>query len=259
MNETLSYALAALVLPPSSTGLLALVGVCCVARGRARWGVFWVVLSMVTLLVLSMPAVAMVLLRTLEPAPFDHTQKQGLGPQAIVILGGGRQRGALEWGGETVNATSLQRLRYGAVLARELGLPVLLTGGIAGQGARSEAALMHDVLTQALHTEVRWVEGQSLTTRENARLSAGMLQPLGIERIVLVTSASHMARAQRNFSAQGFDVWPAPTDYLGQLPFAWHLLLPSVEGLARSNTALREWLAISRDRFSEKLEKHHAR
>ncbi len=250
MNETFSYALAALILPPSSTGLMALAGLW-VARRHARWGAALVVLSMTTLLLLSMPAVAMVLLRTLEPQPLNVAQVRHPSPQAIVVLGGGRQRGALEWGGETVNSASLQRVRYGATLARELGLPVLVTGGTPGQGVRPEAALMRDVMAHELHTEVRWVEDQSLTTRDNARLSASILRSTGIRRIVLVTSASHMARAQRNFVDQGLEVWPAPTDYLGQLPFAWNLLIPSVEGLGRSNTALREWLAICRDQVSK--------
>ena len=252
MNETLSYLLAALVLPPNSTSLLALAGVW-VRRRHPRLGTALIVLPLVALLLLAMPAVASVLLRSLEPPPLPTSQVHQRQAKAIVILGGGRQLGALEWGGETVNAYTLQRVRYGARLARELSLPVLVTGGTPGRGTRAEAALMRDVLVQELNTEVRWIEDQSLTTRENARLSAALLQPLqpqGICRIVLVTSASHMKRAQANFSAHGFDVLPAPTDYLGQIPqvpLTWNLLVPSVEGLTRSNTALREYLALARD------------
>ena len=37
------------------------------------------------------------------------------------MLGGGRNRGAPEWGGVTVNGLTLRRTRYGARLARETG------------------------------------------------------------------------------------------------------------------------------------------
>lgn len=251
MNETLSYALAALVLPPTSTAVLALAGLWLmrphVCAERARTGRALVLIALVALLVLSMPAVGTALLRTLEPPPVDVTQARAA--QAIIVLGGGRSRGALEWGGETVNHQSLQRMRYGAYLAQQLSLPLLVTGGTPGRGTRSEAALMRDLAQHELHTEVRWVEEQSLHTRDNARLSAQTLPPQ-VRSVILVTSASHMRRAQANFQAQGFTVWPAATDYQGQWPFAWNLLIPSVEGLARSCAALREWLAIFRDRFS---------
>lgn len=248
MNETASYALAALVLPPGLSALLALAGLALMRR-RARIGFALIALATVSLLLLSMPAIAMALLRTLESPPLDLATARSGNPQAIVILSGGRSRGSPEWGGETVNHYTMQRLRFGAVLARELALPVLVSGGTPGTGDRPEAALMRDVLAGELHTEVRWTEDASLTTRENARLSALMLLPADVSRIVLVTDAAHMPRAVANFTDHGFTVSPAPTGYLGQVPFAGNHLLPSVEGLRRSNIALREWMAITRDRL----------
>jgi uncharacterized SAM-binding protein YcdF (DUF218 family) len=248
MNETASYALAALVLPPGSSALLALAGLVVMYR-RVRVGVALIAIATLSLLLMSMPAVAMALLRTLEPPPIDLATARSGKPQAIVILSGGRSRGSPEWGGETVNHYTMQRLRFGAVLARELALPVLVTGGTPGTGDRPEAALMRDVLIGELHTGVRWVEDASLTTRENARLSALMLLPADVSRIVLVTDAAHMPRAAANFTDHGFAVTPAPTGFLGQIPFAGNHLLPGVEGLRRSNIALREWMAIARDRL----------
>ena len=65
--------------------------------------------------------------------------------QAIVIVAGGRHRNAPEYGGETVNPLTLERLRYGARLARASGLPILLSGG-APSGGTAEALLMRDAL-----------------------------------------------------------------------------------------------------------------
>lgn len=248
MNETATYAIAALILPPASPAVLALLGLVLMRR-RVQLGGVLVALAAVALLLLSMPAVAMALLRTLEPPPLDVATARGGEPQAIVVLGGGRSRGALEWGGETVNHYTMQRLRYGAALAREMTLPILVSGGIPPQGIRPEAALMRAILVEELHTAVRWVEDASLTTRENARLSALMLLPADTSRIVLVTDAAHMPRAAANFTDHGFTVTSAPTGFLGQIPVAWNHLVPSVEGLRRTNIALREWMAIARDRL----------
>lgn len=155
--------------------------------------------------------------------------------------------GAPEWRGETLNSHSLQRVRYGARLARELQLPVLVTGGTPGRGERPEAQLMADSLRADFGVEVRWIEDASLTTRDNAQRTAALLAGASVQRIVLVTDAAHMPRARLNFAAAGFDVTSAATGYLGQVPFAWNHLLPSVEGLRRTNIALREWLARARD------------
>jgi uncharacterized SAM-binding protein YcdF (DUF218 family) len=244
VNDTLTYALAAIVLPPTSPALLVLTGLL-LRRRHVRLGTAVVCVSALSLLMLSTPMVAQALARTLEPPPIDPATARAGAPRAVVILGGGRSRGALEWGGETVNHYTLQRLRYGARLARELSLPVLVSGGLPGRGVQTEAALMRDVLAEEFNTPVRWIEDRSLTTRDNARLSALLLLPADISRIVLVTDAAHMPRASRNFTDRGFIVIPAPTGYLGQVPFAWNHLVPSIEGLRRSNIALREWLAIA--------------
>lgn len=244
MNETLGYALAALILPPTSLGLLALYGLRRMHR-RARWGRALALASVWALLILAMPLMALRLARTVEPAPLDKTQVQAA--QAIVILGGGRTHGAREWGGETVSVHGLVRVRYGAALARELRLPILVAGGKPGQGQASEAALMQAVLREELYVPVRWLEEQSNNTRQNARFAARRLRAEGIERIVLVTSAVHMPRAAANFRQQGLQVWAAPTDYLGQVPFAWGQLIPSARGLNLSVGVLREWVALTRD------------
>ena len=51
-------------------------------------------------------------------------------PLAIVILSAGRRTYAPEFGGETVDALALERLRYGADVARQTQLPVLVSGGL---------------------------------------------------------------------------------------------------------------------------------
>ena len=79
--------------------------------------------------------------------------------QAIVILAGGNNRGSPEWGGETVKTYTLQRVRYGARLARETGLPILRHRRPPRRRTSwPRATLMREVLVQEYGLEVRWID-----------------------------------------------------------------------------------------------------
>lgn len=137
--------------------------------------------------------------------------------QAIVILAGGQVRNAPELGRtSSVNRITLQRVRYGALLARQTGLPVLASGG-APTGVRPEALAMKTALEE-YGVSPRWLETESLDTYDNARLSAPMLRAAGVQRIALVSHAAHLPRARREFEVQGFTVYAAPTAYFNQGP-----------------------------------------
>jgi uncharacterized SAM-binding protein YcdF (DUF218 family) len=241
-GETATYVAASFLLPPTSLLLLALCGLW-LARSRVRLGIGLTTASLLLLLLLSTGFVAQTLLRTLEVVP--PADLRAADAQAIVILAGGRNRGALEWGGgETLSAFSLQRVRYGARLANATGLPVLVTGGNPERALYAEATLMRDALEREFDVRVRWVEDKSDTTADNAHLSAPLLRAAGIKRILLVTDAWHMPRALPLFEREGLTVVPAPMGYLGQRAFRWQMLVPSAEGLRQTSLALREWLAI---------------
>ncbi len=134
---------------------------------------------------------------------------------AIVVLGGGRERDDPAWGADQPSAMALERLRYGARLARASGLPLLTSGGLHFGVPPSEAAIMADTLRRDYGLVVRWQEGESRTTWENATYSAKLLQPEGIRRVLLVTQAAHMPRARWCFEQVGFEVVAAPMGYLG--------------------------------------------
>lgn len=134
---------------------------------------------------------------------------------AIVVLGGGRERDDPAWGGDQPSPMAMERLRYAARLARASGLPLLTSGGLHFGEPPSEARIMADTLRRDFGVEVRWQEGESRTTWENATYSAKLLQPEGIRRVLLVTQASHMPRARWSFERAGFEVLAAPVGYLG--------------------------------------------
>jgi uncharacterized SAM-binding protein YcdF (DUF218 family) len=237
---TFNYALSDLVLPPTSLLVATLLGLALAKRRRAV-GVTLVVASQLLLAVLCLPVVANALARSLEPPPV--TSEQLKRAQAIVILAGGSNRGSPEWGGETVKTYTLQRLRYGARIARETGLPILVTGGRPLRSRFAEGELMRDVLVGEYGLDVRWTEIEAMSTRENALMSANVLKADGVERVALVTDAIHMPRSQSAFERAGLEVIACPTAYAGQRPFGWYQLVPGAAALHLSSMALREWFS----------------
>jgi uncharacterized SAM-binding protein YcdF (DUF218 family) len=237
---TFSYALSDLVLPPTSLIVLTIAGALLLRRSRAV-GLTLMLGSQLALLALSLPVVANALARSLEPPPVTASDLKRA--QAIVILAGGNNLGAPEWGGETVKTYTLQRLRYGARLARETGLPILVTGGRPEGGRFAEASVMRDVLVKEYNLEVRWVDAEAMTTGENALLSARILKAEGLTRVALVTDAIHMPRSRQVFEAAGLEVIACPTAYSGQRPFQPNQLVPGPHALQLSHAALREWVS----------------
>jgi uncharacterized SAM-binding protein YcdF (DUF218 family) len=164
--------------------------------------------------------------------------------QAIVILGGGIRRDASEYGGDTLGRLTLERVRYGAWVARRTQLPVLASGG-AVYGGTAEAVLMKRALEEEFGVEVQWTEARSRDTRSNARESAALLLPLGITRVLLVAHGFDMPRAMAEFASAGLQVTAAPTMVATDRASADHPIewLPAMGALHGSYYALDELLA----------------
>jgi uncharacterized SAM-binding protein YcdF (DUF218 family) len=243
--------LAALILPPLGPLLVCLYGLW-LARRRPRTGHALVALGLMSLLLASTPWVAKNLLQSLEDFPPIATEELATA-DAIVILGADTYFRAPEYGGDTVGDQALERVRYGARLARSSGLPVAIAGGRIGNVA-PESELMRDVLTNDFGVETRWLETQSVDTEENARFLAPVLEQAGVHRVALVTHAWHMRRSRAAFERQGLVVLPAPTRLAtqgGDTIFQW---LPGATALRNSTLALHEWLGILAGRVAEELD-----
>ena len=185
--------------------------------------------------------------QTYGPLSMEDLSRSQAG--AIVVLAGGRYRGAPEYGADTVSFLTLGRVRYAARLAHAAGLPVIASGGIVDQdkkkGVRSsEGELIAQVLQEDFGVKGVIVEGDSRTTRENAINTAALLRGMGIDSIVLVTHAMHMARAVAAFQRLDIQVTPAPTlFFLSRLgPLDIESWLPSALSVYKTRYALHEIL-----------------
>ncbi len=234
-----------LILPPGGPLLLGFLGM---LFWRRRGGRLLVAVALVSLYAASTPLLSMALVAPLERLPALPPEMTAP-PQAdvIVVLAGGRAHQPPEYGGDTVSLWTLERIRYGARLQRQLELPLLVSGGDpAGRGI-AEAELMAEVLEQEFGAPVRWVESRSRNTQENAYYTADILAEHGLERIVLVSRALHLPRSIEAFRRAGVsEVTPAPTGYFRRPADDPRLrfsdLLPDRRSLTRTSMALHEYI-----------------
>jgi len=247
-----------LLLPPGGPLLLAIAGAWLIARrgGAARsrrtgWALL--VAGLAALWLLANPLVARALSRAAQRSP-PLDLGRPVPAQAIVILGGSGERlGAPEYGGEPgVRLTVLERVNYGALIARRTGLPVAVSG------TPEEALAMRVSLARDFGVDTRWSEDRSRDTFENAQFCSTLLRPLGITRIVLVTDADHEWRAMREFAAAGFIVVPAPVGLQVPERIGLYSFIPSATALSDSTEALYELIGnVARVAFEKlRLRRH---
>jgi uncharacterized SAM-binding protein YcdF (DUF218 family) len=168
---------------------------------------------------------------------------------AIVVLGGGREALAPEYGLSNLSPTSLARLHYGLHLGRLTGVPVMFSGGV-GWGASigaAEAEAAARIAERDYGRPLKWQESESRDTRENAARSLALLQPAGVTQVVLVTHGWHMPRALRAFQVEvqrhnyNLRVLAAPMGLASEEPTSvdW---LPSAHGNALVRHVVHELL-----------------
>ena len=251
--ESWKPVLTALVLPPVPLLLLMLVGARLMLPRRG-WG-WLVILISVTLLWLTACTGAAQLLSRLAlhtPAALSAERITTLKAQpatAIVVLGGGMEPLAPEYGVSNLMHPSLERLRYGIWLGRETGLPLAFSGGVGwGQpDAKPEAQIAAQIAGTEFGRPLKWIEDNSRDTHENALRTVALLKAAGIRHIVLVTHGWHMRRAQRNFelaAAGAMRIEAAPMGLARGTELAALTWIPTTAGFTETRYVLRELLGL---------------
>jgi len=239
MSDFITYGF---LVPPAGLILLSVL---------AAWGTLWYprlgmsvsIVATSLLLLASLPVIAARMLEDVEikpPAKPDFS-----GAQAIVVLGGGVQRGDGDKVPDTLGAWTLERVVYAAHAYRQLNLPVAVTGGRPAGAHASEGMLMKAALEGDFNVPVTWVEDHSRTTFENAVNTKKLLQVDNVTTVVLVTHAWHMRRALWSFERVGLRAipWPAPPTF-GETDRADDYL-PNMHALMGSYQALHEAIGLA--------------
>lgn len=251
MPDPISVArsLAYLLLPLTVAIAVLLLALRCLWRANRPCGVRLVMLSLALLWVASMPWVAYGLARSLEaqfpPVGDDGCPRSG----AIVVLGGAIRNAMVEDPYPRITAGS-DRVWQAARLYLADCAPLIwvAAGGEMNPhilGTEAEAIRCLLVALGVPSKSIQY-EATSLNTRQNAEIAARRLQPSDIKTILLVTSAWHLKRAEREFQSVGFEVFPVGADYravsgsvLSQMSRA-EAWMPDPEALVQSHRMLKE-------------------
>ncbi len=247
--------LTALLLPPVPLLVLVLIGARLMLPRRG-WGWLVILISVALLWLSACSGAAQLFERyvlrppaalSLERVHALKADTAGKSTTAIVVLGGGLQPYAPEYGVSNLKPAAVARLRYGLWLGRQTGLPVAYSGGVgwAQLDAEPEALTAQRIASREFGQPLKWAEAHSRDTRENAARTLALLRPAGIRHIVLVTHAWHMPRALRAFRELAGDdirIEPAPMGLARNVERPALRWLPSIDGFSAMRHMLREVL-----------------
>ena len=209
---------------------------------KKRWLAFVAVLI---LLIGSLPIVGDSMLKTLEDRFPKLEVEDCPSADAIVVLSGilhksRSKSGALEW------AEGVDRFEQGILLMKAGKAPLLIfTGGrlpwgnqqlTEGQELQREAVMRGVPAASILVTE------EVANTADEAKAVRKIAEERKLKRIILVTTAYHMPRAEYLFRTRGVPVIPFPTDYYTRYNEPLTLLdfLPQAGALGNTEVTLRE-------------------
>jgi uncharacterized SAM-binding protein YcdF (DUF218 family) len=204
------------------------------------------VLSLVgfgVLLVFSLDPMANRLTRACEGKTVrgDITDKRYDG---VILLGGVLEDRAMFSSGQRAYNGNVERLLATYDLLRKDVARVVIVSGSSptARPGTVEANVLADQLADwGIARERIVLEDRSLNTRENAVFSMKIANELGLQKLLLVTSASHMVRALGCFRAVGAVLDPYAVDFRSYDPASFPTSFqPRVEYLARSTEMLRE-------------------
>jgi uncharacterized SAM-binding protein YcdF (DUF218 family) len=166
------------------------------------------------------------------------------GKTAVVLLGGG-DRFVKGWT-DAITVTTpieaervLEAARVFRLIAPEW---IISSGGLPHPeetGSPSGVTMRDELIGLGVPSAHIVVESRSRNTHENATYVAPLLRSLAIERVVLVTSETHMRRSLGAFRAVGVNAIPAVARG-PEWPFRWYEWLPSADGLERSGAVAHE-------------------
>ena len=231
--------------------LLAVLGVILLWRQRAgsRRRLLCLTIPLALLGILSLPVVGYLAMGSLEWR-YAMGSDRPEDAEAVVVLSGYVRAPDNQVPQADIGMDTTLRCLHAARLYRQ-GKPCLIvaSGGKVDPAAPGPtlAGVMRDFLrAEGVRGEDLLTEDQSSTTYENARDTSALLSERGLRRIVLVTSASHMPRAQLCFRAQGLEVTPSACDFQARWT-SWgpSNLLPSLGALGQVQHAAHEWLGIA--------------
>jgi len=245
----IAKAIALWLLPP---GIIIVLVIIALLAWRRWWSRGLIAVATLLLLLLSLVPIKDQLMRPLESEnpPFDVTQLRP--DDAIVVLGGGVNAHAPEYGGrDFLSQAALMRAAFALSLAKQGSAELWVSGGTPlREDQQPEGVVMRRwLLDNGLAATRVHAENHSNNTWQNAVRLKPLLLQAGVRRVVLVTTAWHMPRAlwcfQQILHHSGIVVVSAPCDYSSsQRSYTVLDWLPDAGTFSHSVFALHEYLGL---------------
>lgn len=164
----------------------------------------------------------------------------------IVLLGAGTQRaadGTVEPGEPAHSRINEAFALYRECKTSGMDCRLEVSGGDARHTGESEAAVYAAVLERmGVSAADLLLESRSMNTWQNAQFSAPLLRADGAQRVVLVSSATHLRRASLYFAHFGIVTTPVRSDWLTARMDWW----PQSWNFAVTDLALHEYAGVLR-------------
>jgi uncharacterized SAM-binding protein YcdF (DUF218 family) len=222
-----------------------LLGAVFASRGRRRAAGVCLLLALLAFLAVGCGWVPRLLLGHLQRGYADDFSDWGK-RNAIVMLGAGTQRGedGRVMPGLFANGRMLRTaMLYRTCKASGADCRVEVSGGDAMRNGTPESVLYSRWLGELGVPASDFLrEPRSMNTWQNAEFSAPLLRGYGADRVLLVSSASHLRRAGLYFDHFGIHTVPVRADEL-VAPLSWK---PLAWNLALTDLAAHEYAGIVR-------------
>jgi uncharacterized SAM-binding protein YcdF (DUF218 family) len=244
LSKTIGY----LLLPTNLLIGIGLVGAILMFTRFASLGRKLVIAAVLLLVICGLSPLGKILLYPLEQR-FPSWDAASGAPDGIIVLGGSIEADLSAVHNTPVVRGAPDRIIAAAALAKRYpNARVLFSGGganLISNDAR-EADFAGAIFEGLGVDKSRLImERGSRNTQENAQFSKALVSPKDGECWLLVTSAFHMPRSVGLFRKAGFDVQPYPVDWrVGGRDDLFSFSNVAVDGLGRTDLAVREWIGL---------------
>lgn len=258
MFFVLSKTLGTMLLPVNFLIGIGVLGAILLLTRRTRLGRGLLVASVLSLALCGFSPIGRLLILPLEQQfpPWDASRGA---PDGIVVLGGSIDPDLSAARGRTVMPRAADRIVAAAELARRYpNVRIVFSGGNANL-LMDDSAKEADFALAALEElgvakERLSAERLSRNTVENAEFVKKVANPKPGERWLLITSAFHMPRSIGLFRKAGFPVEAYPVDWRAAKSTAFGFSSVAMQGLERTDIAVREWIGLAAYRLTGKID-----
>lgn len=231
-------------LMPMPLGIAFIVlGLILLYRNKLQKAKFVLLFSVVWFFLFSYSPFVDLLLKPLE-SKYETLYQAPKEVKYIYVLGGGHTTDESQPITSQVKESSVVRLNEGIRLYRQLqGNVRIIVSGHSGFYDPTSHAVMQKKLAMVLGVQKDHIilRPEPRDTQEEAMTAKDLL---GDEPFILVTSASHMARAMKFFAQEGLTPFPAPTNHLASLQHPDYTNFFSSHALQKSHILFHEILGM---------------